>query len=69
MINLNKVNFQYRSLVPPVQNYTGIESEKVSGIDLIHYQIHGTGKMIRPHMGPEFGWSAMKNCVVTGCIG
>jgi len=54
--------------VSPVQNYTGIESEKVSGIDVIHYQIIGTGKTIKPHVGPEFGWSAMKNCVVTGCI-
>ena len=55
--------------VSPVQNYTGIESQKISDGDKIDYQIHGTGKMIKPHVGEEFGWSATKHCVAMGCIG
>ena len=76
--NIGRISFlaisTYRPSIPerifvsPVQNYTGIESEKISGIDVIHYQIHGIGKTIKPYVGPEFGWTAIKNCVVTSCI-
>jgi hypothetical protein len=56
------------SFVPPVQNYTGIESENVMP-DNSFYWINGVGRTIRPVIGPEFGWSASMFCGFAGCIG
>jgi hypothetical protein len=55
--------------VPPVQNYTGIESQTHIGVDQTQYQIEGIGKTIRPMSNTEFGWSATKMCLSIGCIG
>jgi hypothetical protein len=59
----------YRStFVPPVQNYTGIESERIMP-DNSWWWLDGVGKTIRPVIGPEFGWSASMFCGFAGCIG
>ena len=53
---------------PPVQNYTGFESETIMP-DNEHYQIYGIGQTIRPPTGEEFGWMAKMFCGFAGCIG
>lgn len=67
-----KISFNSTPTIPTfvadVQNYTGFESIRTL-IDINFFHIDGIGTTVKPLPIKEFGWSAGKICIVTGCIG